>query len=77
MAKYEYDIDTREEAETERNKRLTLPAQGRCPLFGLGQCMKQCVCYVLPYIQECNGKFRVGDGYCGNGMFQDRPELQM
>ena len=77
MAKYDYDIETREEAEAEQHRRAGLPAKGRCPLIEMQQCMKECVCYCGPYVQERNGKFRVGSGYCGNGMFQDRPELTM
>lgn len=75
--KVEYTIMSRVSAETEQKRKAALPATGRCPLCDLGPCMKECVCYCPPYIHNCDDKFHVYDGYCGNGMFQDRPELQV
>lgn len=77
MDSIDYEIETLVEAETEQSRKAALAATGRCPLIGLSMCMKECVCYVPPYISKCDNKFHVFDGYCGNGMFQDRPELQM
>jgi hypothetical protein len=68
MTDYTFDIDTQEEAEILQKRLATLAPEQRCPLIG-DLCMKQCVCYEGPYIQNHEGKFRVGKGYCNNAMF--------
>lgn len=77
MDSIKYEIETLPEAETEQSRKAALAATRRCPLIGLNMCMKECVCYVPPQIVKCNSKYHVFDGYCGNGMFQDRPELNI
>ncbi len=69
-------FDSREDADAAlETVRLDHPIEF-CPLIP-GRCKKECVCYVRPYIRQWDNKFRVEDGYCSNGMFQDRPDLQI
>ncbi len=47
-----------------------------CPL-AREICRNDCVCYVEPHIESWGDQWYVQEGYCGNGMFEERPTLQI
>lgn len=74
---------TKEEADVRLAELEGEAPKERCPLIGLSACMKCCVCFVQPYITSHTGEFTGNANYfvhgncCGNGMFDERPSLQL
>lgn len=68
---------TKEEADIARQSaKEGQEAKGFCPMIR-GACRLDCVCWVHPFITGTASTHYVQGGYCGNGMFEERPQLSL
>ncbi len=66
-----------QKAQEEKETLSAVDPEWFCPLIST-ICNKNCFCFVSPTVRNTSGESSghyLQNAHCGNGMFQDRPEL--